>query len=212
MKWAIDRKLRELEYRFAAHGLGDGFCECGSGISLDKVVKLMGGQDGALEAWEELNRCKSDVHNPRPPGARRPPVDMDKVHLHILGGVDGVKALIDELEKLAASPPAVPPWVAKTPSLTEPTLPEKVAEAVKTKSLAEMLLLPEDEAAAGSRALQRAWGQDAPEPEAPAPKVEPVIEPLDEEPFGETVKRVSVYAEHETMADKLKGLLERTKV
>ena len=42
----FERRLDDLEFRIAAHGFGEGFCDCGEGTSYEHVELLMGGRLG----------------------------------------------------------------------------------------------------------------------------------------------------------------------
>ena len=213
MQRDIGRRLDELELALGARGIGEGFCECGGGILLEHVSKFIRDPDRAFAAWEELSKCKSQTHNPRPPGGlfAKPP-DLDAITLKLLGGEDGVSRLIDELAKAEAAPAAVAPWTPAPPVAKEPSLPQRIAEQITAapKSLASMLLLPEAEAAAGKRALERSWGLDSPEPDPPAAKVATAIDVDTDEPLAKT-KREPVLAVHTSLVQQLRDLLERTK-
>ena len=213
MQRDIGRRLDELELALGARGIGEGFCECGGGVLLEHVVKLMGGDSAdSYAAWEELSKCKSEVHNPRRRGLFTRPPDLDATTLKLLGGEDGVSRLIDELAKVEVMPATVvSPWVPAPPVAKEPSLPERIAKQIATPpNLADMLLLPEEKAAAGKRALERAWGVDSPEPEPEPLPVKAAIDVDTDEPLAKT-KREPVLAVHTTLAEQLSRLLERTK-
>lgn len=214
----LERRLDDLEFRIAAHGFGEGYCGCVEPILVETVERLIGGRAGD-EITAEINRCKSEVHNPRPESVAPVPfsqAEEDALLIGYLGGREGVEKAIAEMERLEAQPPAeFSPLVEKVPEPPpEPTLPDRIAAEIlkPKKTAAEMLLLPENVAKEQALELGYGMGIERPEPDEPEAQKAPLatIKPVDDqETAADETKAKPVLAVHEKISESLRNLLER---
>jgi len=215
----LERRLDDLEFRMAAQGLGEGFCDCGEPVLYEHVQLLMVGltHEQVIEVRNEVNRCKSEVHNPRLGAVRSFTLtEKDALVVEFLGGRELVEKAIADLEILEALPlPEYSPLVKKVPEPPpEPTLPDRIAQEIlqPKKTHAEMLLVPEKVAKEQAQEMAYRMGVERPEPDEPEALPMPVtIDPIgDQEIASDETRRQLVLAVHEPMSVSLRQLLERT--
>jgi len=226
----LERRLDDLEFRMAAQGLGEGFCDCGEPALQEHVQLLLGGSlrhggakrvglthEQVIEVWTEVNRCKSEVHNPRLSAVRSLTLaEKDALVVDFLGGRELVEKAIADLEILETQPPKEYfPLIEKVPEPPpEPTLPDRIAQEIlqPKKTPAEMLLVPENVAKEQALELSYRMGAKRPEPDDPEVKVtkSASIEPIAaSEVVSAKEKRQPVSAIHEQRSVSLRHLLER---